>query len=71
LRKAGARNYSIFFDQNRERLFAYLEAEPDVATYQARINEDPVNARWQEYMSDLLVIGEGGLPRLEQAFHLD
>lgn len=71
LRKAGARNYSIFFDEDRRRLFAYLEAEPDVATYRARISADPVNARWQEYMSDLLVIGERGLPRLEQAFHLD
>jgi L-rhamnose mutarotase len=75
LRRAGARNYSIFFDVDGERLFAYLEAEPDVATYLRRIAADPVNARWQAHMSDLLVSAgdgvDGPVPRLEPAFHLD
>ncbi|MFZ0218492.1 MAG: L-rhamnose mutarotase [Candidatus Dormiibacterota bacterium] len=74
LHRAGARNYSIYFDQDSERLFAYLEAEPDVETYQRRIGDDPVNARWQEHMRDLLIpVSEGGgpSPRLRLAFHLD
>src|SRR5437868_1636784 len=52
LHRAGARNYSIFFDTDRTRLFAYLEAEPNFATFRDRINADPVNARWQEYMKE-------------------
>lgn len=75
LHRAGARNYSIFFDQDGERLIAYLEVDPDVETYLSRIAEDPVNARWQEYMRDIMVPttepGTGLLPRLQLAFHMD
>jgi L-rhamnose mutarotase len=74
LHRAGARNYSIYFDEDGERLFAYLEAEPDVETYLRRIGAEPVNARWQEHMRDLLIpVSEGGgpSPRLRLAFHLD
>jgi L-rhamnose mutarotase len=75
LRRAGARNYSIFFDEDGESLFAYLEAEPDVETYLRTIAADPVNERWQEHMRDLLLTSTTGetapLPRLSLAFHLD
>lgn len=75
LTRAGARNYSIFFDTDETRLFAYLEAEPDLATFAQRINADPVNARWQEHMRDILQVtidpAIGWPTRLAEAFHMD
>jgi L-rhamnose mutarotase len=75
LTRAGARNYSIFFDTDATRLFAYVEVEPDFPTFVARISADPVNARWQEYMSDILNVTidpETNWPtRLQEAFHMD
>ncbi|MGI8826452.1 MAG: L-rhamnose mutarotase [Chloroflexota bacterium] len=74
LRKAGARNYSIFFDTNGTRQFAYLEAEPDFKTFVERISADPVNGRWQEYMKDIMDVtidtATGWPLRLEEAFHM-
>ena len=75
LTQAGARNYSIFFDSDGTRQFAYLEAEPDFETFVQRINSDPVNARWQEHMKDILRVtidpASNWPTRLEEAFHLD
>ena len=75
LTRAGARNYSIFFDTDGTRLFAYLEAEPDFETFVQRINIDPINARWQEHMQDILRVtidpAINWPTRLEEAFHLD
>jgi L-rhamnose mutarotase len=75
LQDAGARNYSIFFDTDHRRLFAYLEADPDFRTFLQRISTDPVNARWQEYMKDLMdfpVDPKTNFPiRFDETFHLD
>jgi L-rhamnose mutarotase len=75
LRDAGARNYSIFFDTDHRRLFAYLEADPDFRTFLQRIGTDPVNARWQEYMKDLLDFQVDPKTnfaiRLDETFHID
>lgn len=74
LAQSGARNYSIFLAPDEVTLFAYLEATPDFATMVARINTDPVNARWQEYMRDIMVPtvdpGTGWAPRLPELFHM-
>lgn len=75
LSKAGARNYSIYFDTDHTRLFAYLEAEPDFQTFVERISADPVNARWQEYMKDIMDVAIDPAinwpTRLEETFHMD
>jgi L-rhamnose mutarotase len=75
LNDAGARNYSIFFDTDGLRMFAYLEADPDFRTFLQRIGPDPVNARWQEYMKDLMdfqVDPKTNFPiRLQEVFHID
>ena len=75
LREAGAQNYSIFFDTDSTRLFAYLEADPDFATFRDRISADPVNARWQEYMKDIMDVtvdpAIGWPTRLQETFHMD
>ena len=51
LRAAGMHNYSIFRDGST--LFAYLEVE-DLETMKAALADDPVNARWQAYMLDMI-----------------
>lgn len=69
---AGIRNYSIFRDG--ARLFAYLEVE-DLAQMQRTLSTDPVNARWQAYMKDLIEIDTdpetGFAVLLPEMFHMD
>ncbi len=75
LRACGVRNYSIYFDADRRRLLAYLEADPDFPTVVARINGSPANQRWQRYMSDIMETdvdpATNWPPRLDEAFHMD
>jgi L-rhamnose mutarotase len=72
LRGAGIHNYSIF--RHGQTLFAYLECDdfPRLATTLAN---DPVNARWQEYMRDLITIeadpATGFAKRIPEMFHMD
>ena len=72
LRAAGCHNYSIFRDGLQ--LFAYLEVD-DVARYQAYLAQSAVAARWETYMSDILireVDPATNFPSLlPEAFHLD
>lgn len=72
LRNAGMRNYSIFLAG--DRLFAYLET-PDFDRMARTIAADPVNARWQEHMKDLIGVdtdpGTGFARLLPEMFHAD
>jgi len=72
LRGAGIHNYSIFL--HGEILFAYLECE-DFARMVRALVHDPVDARWQEHMRDMIsVTGDpetGFARRLPELFHLD
>jgi L-rhamnose mutarotase len=72
LRKAGIRNYSIFL--HGATLFAYLETD-DVERMRRALADDPVNARWQAYMRDMISVDvdpETGFARLlPEMFHLD
>jgi L-rhamnose mutarotase len=72
LRRAGFQNYSIYRDGLT--LVAYFEAEDPQETW-ARISAEPVNARWQEMMSDILIVEPDpatGFPvSLPEMFHLD
>ena len=72
LRAAGIRNYSIFLDGSR--LFAYLETD-DVEHMNRALAADPTNARWQEYMRDMIELdldpATGALRTLPEMFHLD
>ncbi len=53
LRGAGIHNYSIF--RHGDTLFAYLECD-DFNQMARTLAADPVNARWQRYMADMLTI---------------
>ncbi len=72
LRGAGIHNYSIF--RHGETLFAYLECD-DFARMARTLATDAVNARWQEYMRDMLTIesdpATGFAKTLPEMFHLE
>ena len=53
LRKAGVSNYNIF--RHGLVLFGYFETDDLVAT-QSILADDPVNARWGEWMEPLMKI---------------
>jgi len=71
LRGAGIRNYSIFL--HGAILFAYLECE-DFAEMVRSLAHDPVDARWQEHMRDMIGVTvdpeTGFAHRLPELFHL-
>ena len=72
LREAGMRNYSIF--RHGTQLFAYCEVE-DFERMLRTLADDPVNARWQEYMAPMIGFDldpATGFPRLlPEMFHMD
>jgi L-rhamnose mutarotase len=72
LRSAGLHNYSIFRDGST--LFAYVEVE-NLEKMKATLADDPVNARWQAYMRDMIehdLDPETGFLRLlPEMFHMD
>ena len=72
LRAAGARNYSIFLDQ--DRLFAYLEVD-DFDAFRASMAATEVNDRWQAEMAALIDPltdpATGFHQRLEEIFRLE
>jgi L-rhamnose mutarotase len=70
LRGAGIRNYTIFRDGTD--VFGYFEAD-DLDRAAAYLEHQPVSARWQTAMADLLRgrVPDGGPPALEQIFRLD
>ena len=72
LRGAGIRSYSIF--RHGDQLFAYCEVE-DFERMVRSLADDPVNARWQEYMRDMITIegdpATGFAQLLPEMFHMD
>jgi L-rhamnose mutarotase len=70
LRGAGITNYSIFRDGSQ--VFGYFEAD-DLETAEAFLARQPVCARWQDAMAELLEerVPDGGPPSLTEIFRLD
>ncbi len=70
LRAAGIRNYTIFRDDTT--VFGYFEAD-DLAAAGRYLATQPINARWQDAMAELLDerVPDGGPAALEQIFRLD
>lgn len=70
LKAAGIKNYTIWNTGNE--LFGYYECEKG-ADYAAAVqNESPVVAKWNEYMSDVMIMEAdpvtGAQPLLEKVF---
>jgi len=70
LRRAGIRNYTIFRDGNQ--VFGYFEAD-DLAGAERFMAAQPVSARWQDSMAELLQqrVSDGGPSGLEEIFRLE
>ena len=70
--KAGIRNYSIF--RHGLTLFGYFETDDLDATI-AALKDDPVNARWSEWMAPIMRIeidSQRGFPfLLPLQWHMD
>ncbi len=73
LHDAGIVNYSIWLCGNE--LFGYYECEKGIAFAAKTQNESPVVARWNEYMSDVMIMEPdpvtGAQPMLEQVFEFN
>lgn len=72
IERAGIRNYSIFM--MGRQLFSYFEVE-DLDKAMAMVAADPINQKWQEYMTPLMDVGsgvkDGSTAYLEEVFHID
>jgi L-rhamnose mutarotase len=70
LRGAGIRNYTIF--RHGASVFGYFEAD-DLEAAAQYMAAQPVNARWQDAMAELLEerVSDGGPAPLPEVFRLD
>ena len=70
LRDAGILNYSIFRDGIH--VFGYWECN-DLSRTLGAVNSSDVNARWQKYMSDVIITpsSERTSGGMKEVFHLD
>ncbi|TBL78612.1 L-rhamnose mutarotase [Paenibacillus thalictri] len=70
LKESGFRNYSIF--RRGSVLFAYMESEQQPLQAFVRMQEHPVQIKWRDYMSDVLVRDENmGFTFMDEVFHLE
>lgn len=73
LKKAGIKNYTIWYNNND--LFGYYECEHGVE-YAAKVQaESPIVDKWNEYMKDVMVMEmdpeTGAQPLLKKVFVMD
>lgn len=72
LKEHGVSSYSIFYDRETERLFAYAEIESEESWQQ--IADTEVCRRWWTHMKDLMLTSADNSPltaELDELFHLD
>lgn len=75
LRRTGWHNYSLFLREDG-LLFGYFEAEVDLQTSQAKMAQEAINLKWQEFMGPYFEALGGARPdqtmiELEEVFHTD
>jgi L-rhamnose mutarotase len=75
LRRTGWHNYSLFLREDG-LLFGYFEAEIDLQTSQAKMAQEAINLKWQEFMGPYFEALGGARPdqnmiELEEVFHTD
>ena len=72
LKAAGVSDYSIFFEQESNKLFAVLKRSDNHQMDELPL--DPVVKKWWAYMSDIMQTNEDNSPvsvPLSRVFHLD
>ena len=73
IKRAGVRNYSIFWDRDTNILFAYQECEGD-ATSQDTEAVDSITQQWWDMNADLMEVNADNSPvtiPLKEVFHID
>ena len=75
LRRQGWHNYSLFVRADG-LMFGYFETPVDFKAALAGMAEEPINAKWGDFMVPYFESMEGGRPdermfELEEVFHLD
>lgn len=71
LKNEGIRNYSIFFDEETNTLFAYQEQSGESSSQD--LGETEVVKKWWKYMADIMETNPDNSPvtiPLEEVFHL-
>lgn len=72
LKNEGIRNYSIFFDEESNTLFAYQEQSGESSSQD--LGETEVVKKWWKYMADIMETNPDNSPvtiPLEEVFHMD
>lgn len=72
IKKAGVKNYSIYWDRDTNILFAYQEIEGEQSSQD--MGADEVTQRWWDYMKDIMDTNPDNSPvtiPLQEVFHLD
>jgi len=68
----GGKNYSIFFDEETNILFGYIEIENEELWNQ--VGKTEINQKWWDFMASIMETNEDNSPvskDLEFMFHLD
>lgn len=72
LKKQGISNYSIFFDEETNTLFAYQEIDGDGSSQD--LGNIPIVQKWWDYMSDIMEVNPDNSPisrPIRQVFFLE
>lgn len=72
IKSHGGKNYSIFFKEETNELFSYLEID-DLDTWNKRAG-DSITKKWWDYMADLMEVNPDNSPvfiPITEVFHLD
>lgn len=72
LKKSGVSDYSIFFDEETNILFAVQKVEGDLSSQDLGLN--PIVQKWWKYMADIMETNPDFSPvsiPLEIVFHMD
>lgn len=72
LHKHGARNYSIFLDEETSKLFGYVEIE-DEETWE-KMSSIEINQKWWSFMEPVMETNLDNSPvskDLKQVFHME
>ncbi len=71
LRKAGVKDYSIFFDEETDTLFAVQKVDGDAGSQ--NLGTNPAVQRWWTYMKDIMETNPDDSPvsvPLEEVFYM-
>ncbi|ASU36257.1 L-rhamnose mutarotase [Mucilaginibacter xinganensis] len=72
LKANGISDYSIFFDEDTDTLFAVQKVKG--GTSSQNLGSEPIVKLWWKYMADIMVVNPDNSPvavQLEKVFHLE